>query len=96
MITRIVKMEFRKDAVEDFRRLFDQVQDKILSFDGCESLQLLRDRKDAETFFTLSLWTDEKHLEVYRDSALFKETWDKTKKLFAARPKAWSLEPVNQ
>ncbi len=42
--------------------------------------------------FTYSYWESEAHLNTYRHSDLFRETWAKTKVLFADKPEAWSIE----
>ncbi|WP_370576737.1 hypothetical protein [Pedobacter sp. N36a] len=39
----------------------------------------------------MSLWEDEDHLEDYRRSILFRETWTSIRPHFAAKPEAWSL-----
>lgn len=92
MIVRIVKMSFQPDKVEDFLEQFDASKEKIRNFDGCEHLELLRDRDQPHIFFTYSYWVDEASLKAYRESELFRATWSKTKALFNDRPEAWSLE----
>ncbi len=94
MITRIVKMTFRADGVEPFVDNFNQVKSLIRAFEGCEHLQLWQDVNDKNTFFTYSKWQSESHLNVYRNSDLFKETWAFTKALFANKPAAWSVEQL--
>ncbi len=91
MIQRIVKMEFRADELANFLILFRQVKEKIEQCEGCQGLQLLADIKDPSVLFTYSIWSDEKALNKYRDSDLFKETWSKAKALFRAKAEAWSL-----
>lgn len=94
MIVRIVKMDFAPDKVDTFLALFSATQDKIASFDGCKSLELLNSAEDKSVFFTYSLWESEKHLEAYRNSELFKQTWAKTKVLFRNKAEAWSVNKV--
>ena len=96
MITRIVKMEFRPEEVENFKRLFDSKKSKIRSFKGCKHLELWQDINMPETFMTYSFWESESHLNAYRDSALFKEVWSQTKAKFAQRPHAWSVQVLHQ
>jgi len=91
VINRIVKMTFKAESTEDFQNLFILVKEHIRAFDGCEGVRLLRDVKDPTIFFTYSLWQNEECLNIYRKSALFDETWKKTKALFADKPEAWSL-----
>jgi quinol monooxygenase YgiN len=91
MITRIVKMIFRDEEIGPFRILFSEVKDRIGNFEGCHGVELLQDLKDPHILFTISSWEDEEHLEKYRNSELFSETWYKTKLKFAGKPEAWSL-----
>jgi quinol monooxygenase YgiN len=91
---RIVKMEFQEDKIEMFLSNFNQVKDKIRAFDGCLKLELYRDKKNKNIFFTYSYWKNEQYLENYRNSDLFKTVWAKTKPLFNAKPLAWSVDKV--
>ena len=94
MIVRIVKMKFQLGYQQDFELLFEKVQPVISKFDGCMQVKLLKDANDDCTYFTYSIWQSEKHLNHYRFSEFFKDTWTATKKLFAAKAEAWSLEEV--
>lgn len=91
MITRIVRMEFRKKSVPEFLDLFRKSCTSIRAFDGCLSLNLLQDDSQSNVYFTISTWEGEHALETYRNSALFRQTWKQTKALFKARADAWSL-----
>lgn len=94
MIVRIVKMTFEPSETEAFQRLFNQNKEKIRGFEGCNFLELYRDKDRDNIFFTYSYWEDEEALENYRHSALFKEVWSETKKKFSAKPEAWSVDKV--
>lgn len=87
-------MGFKPENCEDFKVLFYSVQPMIAAFPGCMHVELLRDKTNPDFFFTLSHWNSEKDLEAYRVSELFKDTWTKTKALFAHKPEAWSTEKV--
>jgi len=91
VIVRIVKMEFQQEKVNTFLELFASTRDKIANFDGCTELELLNSVEKNNIYFTYSIWKSEQHLENYRQSELFKETWSKTKILFKNKPEAWSL-----
>lgn len=91
MILRIVQMHFRKDALADFIQLFEERKQLIRAFEGCEHLELWQDEHNEAIFFTYSHWQSETHLNHYRFSELFKDTWAKTKVLFAEKPQAWSV-----
>ena len=92
MIKRIVKMVFRADATDAFLHIFDNGCEAIRASEGCHYLELVRDRKDPRTFFTVSVWEDEATLGAYRKSDLFKRTWAATKVLFDDAPEAWSTD----
>ena len=92
MIIRVVQMTFRADAVGTFQALFDERKQLIRHFDGCRHLELWQDAHDPCVFFTYSHWESEAHLNHYRFSSFFKETWGMTKALFAAAPQAWSID----
>ncbi|MCB0700884.1 MAG: antibiotic biosynthesis monooxygenase [Chitinophagales bacterium] len=91
MIVRIVQMSFKEELVDDFLELFNERKQRIRSFDGCQHLELWQHAHEKGIFFTYSIWDSEKHLDHYRFSELFKDTWTRTKQLFADKPKAWSV-----
>lgn len=93
MIVRIVRMSFRDDAVDEFLALFNERKQLIRNFEGCLHLELWQETKEHNVFFTYSKWDTEAHLDHYRFSDLFKDTWTKTKALFADKPGAWSVIP---
>ena len=94
-LVRVVKMTFRDDAVDLFKALFESRKQQIRSFEGCTHLELWQDRLHPHTFFTYSHWINAEALDAYRHSAFFEDTWNQTKQLFAARPEAWSVNPVS-
>jgi len=91
MIVRIVQMTFRPETVEQFVLLFEQRRETIRSFPGCTHLELWQDTRQPNIFFTYSHWTTEAHLDHYRFSEFFKDTWGRTKELFAQPAQAWSV-----
>ena len=94
MIIRIVQMTFKPELVGEFTTLFHERKQTILSFPGCTHLELLRDSANENVFFTYSMWNSEADLNHYRFSEFFKDTWGRTKALFADKPNAWSLLPA--
>lgn len=94
MFVRIVKMEFDPLKINEFLSNFEVVKDKIRAFEGCQFLELYRDKHNTNVFFTYSYWTSETDLENYRHSKLFKGVWANTKPLFNAKPEAWSVDKV--
>ncbi|NDC29831.1 MAG: antibiotic biosynthesis monooxygenase [Bacteroidetes bacterium] len=91
MINRIVRMSFEPQKVDDFLSFFETVKAQIAAFDGCEGLILLRDAQLPNVLCTYSYWQSEAHLNKYRYSPLFKDTWTKTKLMFNDKAQAWSL-----
>jgi (4S)-4-hydroxy-5-phosphonooxypentane-2,3-dione isomerase len=94
MLTRLVKLTIAPKHTDTFIQLFENRKEKIAAFAGCVGVSLLRDAEDARVFFTHSIWQTHTDLELYRNSAFFKETWARVKPLFAAKPEAWSVEKV--
>lgn len=89
---RIVKLTFKPEHVDDFLNHFETVKNDINSFPGCQGMQLLRDKKNTNVFFTYSEWTAPEDLESYRTSALFGGIWPVVKKWFDAKAEAWSVD----
>ena len=91
MLVRIVKMQFNAAFVEEFKVLFKGVNRKIAGFEGCKGVKLLHHETEFNIFFTISNWESATHLDNYRNSELFKDTWAKVKPNFIAKAEAWSL-----
>ncbi len=94
MFVRIVKMSFEPSKVDDFLTFFDSKKDLIRNFDGCQFLELYRDKQHTNIFFTYSYWREEADLENYRNSDLFKTVWAITKLSFNGKPEAWSVDKL--
>ncbi len=94
MFVRIVKMSFQADKIAEFLANFESKKEQIRNFEGCNFLELYRDKHNASIFFTYSYWNTEADLETYRHSDLFKGVWAKTKPLFNAKPEAWSVDKL--
>lgn len=94
MFTRLVKMEFEEKNIERFLENFNQVKEQIRQFPGCTFLELYQDKTNPAVFFTYSRWQNQSDLENYRTSKLFQEVWTFTKKLFADKPQAWSVDTL--
>ncbi len=89
-------MSFQPEKVPDFLANFDLMKEKIRNAPGNRLLELYRDRHDPSVFFTYSYWETEADLEAYRQSELFYDVWTYTKKLFNAKPEAWSVDRLVQ
>src|SRR4051812_4509124 len=91
MIVRIVQMTFIKEQVPAFLNMFEERKERIRHFEGCRHLELWQDAHNECVFFTYSIWESEQFLNHYRFSDFFKDTWAKTKAMFAGIPQAWSV-----
>lgn len=87
-------MSFHEDFVDLFLENFNKNKNAIRFFEGCQLLELYRDKEHPYQFFTYSYWEAEVFLENYRNSDLFKRVWNETKVLFNAKPEAWSMDKV--
>lgn len=87
-------MSFAKENVAAFLENFNENKEKIRAVEGCEFLQLLKDKDNTNIFFSYSFWNKQEDLDNYRKSELFKSVWAKTKVLFNDKPEAWSVEKV--
>lgn len=94
MIKRLVRLEFQAAKVRDFQQLFEEVAVHIRSFPGCLHLELWKECGKEHVFYTYSLWENQKALDKYRFSPLFKATWEKTKSYFLVPAIATNLEMV--
>lgn len=84
-------MTFREDMINDFISLFEERKEMIRGFNGCTHLELWQDTTRNNIFFTYSHWNSQEDLDHYRFSEFFKDTWGRTKALFADKPQAWSV-----
>jgi (4S)-4-hydroxy-5-phosphonooxypentane-2,3-dione isomerase len=87
-------MHFRINEDKKFLLIFEASKYLIRNFPGCRNLELLRDVRHEGVYFTISIWESELALENYRNSDLFKNTWQQTKTLFETKAVAWSLSEV--
>ena len=92
MITRIVKLTFEEDKIDQFIAFFDTINRQVSRFEGCNGMRLLRDRHHPEIVFTYSSWKNEEALNHYRDSDLFGTVWPTIKPWFGAKPEAWTVD----
>ena len=89
---RIVRLSFEAAHVEDFLAYFEARKEKIRYFEGCSHLELWQDQHDACVYYTYSIWDHPDHLEAYRISEYFQETWKQVKCWFKEKPVAYSVD----
>jgi heme-degrading monooxygenase HmoA len=94
MFVRIVKLSFHLENIPAFLENFELMKEKIRNAPGNRLLELYQDKQNPELFFTYSYWETEADLENYRNSELFYEVWQFTKKLFNDKPEAWSADKL--
>ncbi|WP_040282118.1 putative quinol monooxygenase [Psychroserpens damuponensis] len=94
MLIRIVKLSLDPLRIEEFLNNFESQKEHIRGFEGCEFLELYRDKYNTNIFFTYSYWQTEADLENYRHSNLFQGIWAKTKPMFNGKPEAWSVNKL--
>lgn len=92
MVKRIVRLTIQPDKVEEFKKYFTASHSQIRSFPGCISVSLHHDVNQPEVMITYSKWDSENDLENYRNSELFKTTWQKVKPLFGGAPTAFTMQ----
>jgi len=85
-------MTFQEDKLPAFFEHFEGVKWKVVTFQGCHGMKLLRDINNPLIVMTYSIWDSEEALNNYRDSELFGQLWTKIKPWFAAKTEAWSVE----
>lgn len=95
MISRIVKMTFIPEKVDDFIIVFNESKDFIRNFPGCIEMHLHRDLHRKNIFYTYSNWESENALNHYRNSTKFREIWSKTKANFQEKAETYSLMNTN-
>jgi quinol monooxygenase YgiN len=93
MIIRIVKMTFAPEATDNFLQIFNESKHAIRSFPGCIHLELMEGIDEPGVLITFSKWMGQESLEAYRNSELFRTTWQRTKVLFIKPPLAFSMSP---
>lgn len=91
MITRIVKLEFQPERLEDFLRYFDSISHVVNDFPGCIGMKLYQDVEQRHIVMTYSHWNSPEDLENYRCSEAFGKIWPTIKPWFAQRPEAWTV-----
>ena len=91
MITRIVKLNFEDDKVDDFLAFFNTINHIINNFPGCYGMKLYQDVKDPSIIMTYSHWENEQALNNYRDSDAFGNIWPNIKPWFKNKPEAWTV-----
>ncbi|GMQ80863.1 MAG: putative quinol monooxygenase [Rhodothermia bacterium] len=90
MVVRIVRMSFHERNVTSFLSLFHEFSDRIRAVSGCNHLELWQDMDRPNVMTTYSLWDSVEALEAYRESELFRTTWEKARVFFDASPVASS------
>jgi quinol monooxygenase YgiN len=91
---RLVKLSFQQQYIDTFKQLFEARKEQIRNFNGCSHLELWQDCKNPSLFITYSIWDSPLHLEDYRTSPLFEDTWSTVKPWFHHKPEAFSANKL--
>ena len=94
MITRIVKLHFKAEKIDEFLTFFQTIKHHVNQFEGCLGMKLLQDINSPEIVMTYSYWENEQALENYRLSTTFGEIWPKIKPWFDQKAEAWSVNTI--
>ena len=94
MFVRIVKLSFHQENIPTFLENFEVMKEKIRNAPGNRLLEFYQDKDNPDLSFTYSYWDTVEDLENYRKSELFDGIWSFTKKLFNAKPEAWSVDKL--
>ena len=92
MITRIVKLEFYEEHLDDFLRYFDSISHVVNEFPGCSGMKLYQDIEQPTIVMTYSHWEKPEDLEHYRSSEAFGKIWPTIKPWFSRSPEAWTVQ----
>lgn len=93
-LIRLVRMTLHPDRVKAFLVIFDDAAPQIRATPGCLHLELWQDERYPNVVSTYSRWESPQALEAYRTGSYFRETWRRTRRLFAAPPEAYSHHRV--
>ena len=66
MIIRIVKLSFHAEYISNFKTIFEENKQKIISQKGCNRIEMLEDINEVNVIFTYSWWDYEDDLNNYR------------------------------
>jgi quinol monooxygenase YgiN len=93
-ITRIVKMTFKPEHINDFSEYFISIKDKVAGQPGCNGVKLLKEIDETGVFFTYSNWDSVDDLNNYRHTETFGKIWPTVKNWFATKAEAWSVDEL--
>ncbi|GAC1538696.1 MAG: hypothetical protein NVS2B7_09880 [Herpetosiphon sp.] len=96
MITRLVEMEIKPEAVQEFLGLYRSVRREIQSQPGCMQVLLVQAIDRPNQFATWSSWEDEAGLEAYRRSSFFRGFWPSVRALFSSPARAQTWRPLEE
>lgn len=92
MITRIVKLRFEENKIDEFLVFFDTIKHIVNEFPGCYGMKLYQDIDEPTIVMTYSHWEAQENLDNYRNSEAFGAIWPKIKPWFSTKPEAWSVQ----
>ena len=82
VIVRYVELRIQIEKVEEVRQLLKAQAPLVRSQDGCFHLEINESIDEAGLFSTYSYWTGVDALNLYRQSDVFRDFWNRVKPLF--------------
>ena len=70
MIIRIVKLIIYREKVDEFQLFFEKTKPGIGNFIGCSHVELLKETKQGNIFFTYSHWKNEEMLQKEKSRSI--------------------------
>lgn len=93
MITRIIRLTL-KISHEEFTEYINKAKDEFDKFEGCEQIEILKDKIGNNVYFIYTIWKSNKHLNKFRKSEFNKKFWNTIVDLSQNRPQVWSVENI--
>ncbi|WP_236978647.1 antibiotic biosynthesis monooxygenase [Membranihabitans maritimus] len=95
-LIRIVNLYFHGEYSSTFVDKFEEYKPKLLEHEGCLGVKLYNECNAVGDFVTISTWSNQKYLDIYRESQLFRTMWSSIKPYFRKEAKAISTIEINK
>lgn len=85
-------MKIKEHCLADFQQLMLTLNNEIRCVDGCKHLEVLNDKADNLTIFSMAIWESEKAIDKYKKTDLYKTVWKQLNEYIAGEPHIWTVE----
>lgn len=92
MILRIVKIKIDEVKIDTFKLFMKNLRNEKLRLKGCLHFDYFHEKKNKNIYYTYTIWENEKHLNQYKKSELFKKVISTLNSLSIEEPRAWTIE----